>query len=109
MTTNMKRNIGLRIKATRQAHKITQEKLAEKCGITTEAISNIERGVNFPSFETLGTIAQALDSHMTDLIDVMSTVTTPRRTLLEAEAIAVLRSLPEEKLIIVAKMITALK
>lgn len=41
----MKQNIGLRIKAIRQANKITQEILAEKCNLSTEAISNIERGI----------------------------------------------------------------
>ena len=44
----MKQNIGLRIKAIRQANKITQEILAEKCNLSTEAISNIERGIFCP-------------------------------------------------------------
>ena len=44
----MKKKIGLRIKAIRQAAKMTQEVLAERCDVSVEAISNIERGVNYP-------------------------------------------------------------
>ncbi|OPZ76812.1 MAG: anaerobic benzoate catabolism transcriptional regulator [Alphaproteobacteria bacterium ADurb.Bin438] len=109
MKINMKQSIGLRIKATRQIRKMTQEKLAEKCGISTESISNIERGVNFPAFETLGSIAMALSCPMTDLIDVFPKDISRQRALLESEAIAILRSLPEDKLVMAAKMIIALK
>ena len=66
----MKQNIGLRIKAIRQANKITQEILAEKCNLSTEAISNIERGINYPHFDNLVLIAKALNCKLSDILDI---------------------------------------
>ncbi|QEI14335.1 helix-turn-helix transcriptional regulator [Cellvibrio japonicus] len=39
---------------------MTQEQLAERVGITIESISNIERGIYGPSFDTLEKLAIAL-------------------------------------------------
>jgi transcriptional regulator with XRE-family HTH domain len=39
---------------------MTQEELAEKAGISVEFLSNLERGINAPSFETLEKLSLAL-------------------------------------------------
>lgn len=62
MTTDLNYEaIGYRIKITRLKHKITQEKLSEKCDITPQHISNIENGNTKVSLPTLVKIANALN------------------------------------------------
>lgn len=51
--------IGLRAKRARERAGLTQEKLAELIDRTKEAVSNIERGVNLPTIETLERICGA--------------------------------------------------
>lgn len=46
---NIKELLGKRLKAIREAHKFTQEELAEKIGVSVNAISLVERGLNFIS------------------------------------------------------------
>lgn len=56
----LKKQFGKRLQSLRVAAKITQEQLADKVGVTIESISNIERGIHGPSFDTLEKIADAL-------------------------------------------------
>ena len=49
------------IKLIRKEQKMTQEQLAEKSDITVKYISHLERGLSFPSAETLEKLAVALD------------------------------------------------
>ena len=44
---------GKRLKTWRKQRKLTQEKLAEAIDISVHSISAIERGINFPSSDTL--------------------------------------------------------
>lgn len=53
--------LGERIKKIRQDKKITQKELGEKTGLSTQVVSNIERGVTQPSAEDMSNIAQALN------------------------------------------------
>jgi transcriptional regulator with XRE-family HTH domain len=48
---------------------LTQENLAKMLGLSTSFVSNLERGVNAPSFETLEGIAKALEVSVKDLFD----------------------------------------
>lgn len=41
------------VQAARIAHGLTQEELAETIGVTGKSISNIERGIANPEFETI--------------------------------------------------------
>lgn len=52
--------IGERIKAARKAKKMTQEKLAEKLGVSPQAVSNWERGEFIPEPEHLTALADIL-------------------------------------------------
>lgn len=56
----LKKQFGRRLQSLRVSAKITQEQLADKVGVTIESISNIERGIHGPSFDTLEKIAAAL-------------------------------------------------
>lgn len=60
---------GKRLRALRRANDMTQENLAEKIGVSVEFISNVERGINAPSFETLEKIAIVLKTKYKDLFD----------------------------------------
>jgi len=51
---------GRRLRQLRRQKDLTQEQLAEAVGISVEFISNIERGINAPSFETLERLAAVL-------------------------------------------------
>ena len=55
-------DIGKSVKRQRKAHHLTQEKLADKLGITPQYLSRIERGVVHPSLELLYHMASILDS-----------------------------------------------
>lgn len=92
----MKRKIGLRIKAVRNAAKMTQETLAERCNISVEAVSNIERGVNYPHFETLIQIAKTLNCRLSVILDDdIDNETNRKRANLEATLIANLKNLSD--------------
>ena len=103
---DMKRNIGLRIKHLRTVRGLTQAALAEAVGISTEAISNIERGVNFPSFENLVKIAEILKFTLVDIFDGVEK--SCKRAMAEGEILAAVKSLPNDKLDLAVKLIAAL-
>lgn len=50
---NVKKQLGLKIKTLRKNLKLSQEKFAEIIGISRHSLSELERGVNFASAETL--------------------------------------------------------
>lgn len=67
--SSLKENLGARIQEIRKSKNLTQEKLAEKIGLDTPNLSNIERGKRFVSAETLEKIAGALNISEKDLFD----------------------------------------
>ena len=106
----MKRKIGLKIKSIRKRTKITQEVLAERCGLSIEAISNIERGINYPHFETLVQIANILDCSLSDILDDDTRIFGNKKRIEDETAlIADIKKLPDEKISMLIKIIEALK
>ncbi|MES2675494.1 MAG: helix-turn-helix transcriptional regulator [Pseudomonadota bacterium] len=63
----LKKQFGKRMKTLRTSAKMTQEQLANDVGVTIESISNIERGIHGPSFDTLEKIAEVLKIPVQDL------------------------------------------
>lgn len=53
--------MGFDLKATREAAGMTQEQLAEKVGVTRQAIGQYETGVNRPSVDVAKAIGKELD------------------------------------------------
>ena len=53
-------SIGRNIRKFRQEKKLRQEDLAEKAGLSTNYIGDLERGVKVPSLETMIEIINAL-------------------------------------------------
>ena len=61
-----------RLRTLRQEKGLTQEKLAELIGKTTEHISFLERGERSPSFEVLFDLARVLHISVASLIEDIS-------------------------------------
>ena len=65
--------VGKRIQYHRDKNKISQEEMSALVGISVAAVSSIERGLNFPSVESLIKIANILDVSMDCLfVDVVN-------------------------------------
>ena len=54
------------LKKIRREHKITQEELAEKIGVSPGTISNIERGLSFPMAETIDKLSSFFNLPVTE-------------------------------------------
>jgi len=63
------KKIGLRIKYLREHAGLTQEKLAEKSGISLDYLGKIEVSINRPGLKTLIKISNALDKEIKSLFD----------------------------------------
>ena len=59
--------LGRRVRGLREGMGFTQEAFAKRCGISVSFASLLERGERSPSFETLVTIARALDIPLSGL------------------------------------------
>jgi transcriptional regulator with XRE-family HTH domain len=62
------KTIGKAVRDSRRALKLTQAELAEAIGKTPDAISQIERGVNVPSVETVAALSKELSVSIDNLI-----------------------------------------
>lgn len=62
---------GRTLRQLRLQRKMTQEDLAEGAGVSVDLISNIERGINAPSFDTLEKLARTLGVPIKTLFDFM--------------------------------------
>jgi len=63
-----RRLLGEAVRAKRKDVGYSQEKLAERAGISTVFVSRIERGVESPSVDNLLKIAKALGAQVRDLV-----------------------------------------
>ncbi|MDO5436709.1 MAG: helix-turn-helix transcriptional regulator [bacterium] len=58
---NIKKLLGKRLQEIRKTRKLTQEQVAERVGMETSSISNVENGKYYPSAENLDKILNILD------------------------------------------------
>ena len=63
------KSIGKRIKYLRERKGLTQEKLAEKAGLSLDFVGKIEVSINKPGLKSLIKIANALDVHLKELFN----------------------------------------
>jgi Predicted transcriptional regulators len=61
--------LGENIQTIRKLHGIKQQELADKIGINLQSLSKIERGVNYPSYETLDRIINILGVTPNELLN----------------------------------------
>lgn len=64
-----RRLLGEAIRAERRKAAVSQEKLAEKAGLSTVFISRVERGKESPSVDSLVKIARALGVRVRELVN----------------------------------------
>jgi transcriptional regulator with XRE-family HTH domain len=62
-------NVGPRIRAIREQHGLSLRALAERCSLSVNAISLIERGENSPTVSSLHMLATALGVKITDFFE----------------------------------------
>ncbi len=62
-------SIGKRIKQLREERNLTQEKLAEKSGLSIDYIGKIEVNINQPGLKALIKIADALKVQLKEIFD----------------------------------------
>ena len=63
------KKIGKNIKSLREKSGLTQEKLAEKSGISLDYLGKIVVNINKPGLKTLIKISNALDVHIKRILD----------------------------------------
>ncbi len=70
MRSNAKlpRQLGNRVQKLRKQSNLTQEKLAEKIGVSRAYMGYIEQGRNTPSLEVLQKIAKSLGVKVKDIL-----------------------------------------
>ncbi len=68
----MKKHMGLKVKIMRERAKLTQEQLAEECGVSWRTISNLERGLVVPDLTMLRSIAQKFNASVDDMLELKS-------------------------------------
>lgn len=111
MTFDLKKSIGLKVRTARQREKLTQEELGARIGRTPESISNIERGLQSPSIETLVELGQALGIPASELLEGIEPVDaqrSPRRIELELRLRDIARSLSDRALAVAVAQTDAL-
>ena len=69
MDDSIEKGIGKRIKQLRKNYGLSMRDLAQKCGLSANAISLIERGENSPTISSLKRISEALGISINDLFE----------------------------------------
>ena len=101
--------IGKRIQGWRKQRKLTQEKFASLIERSTDAISMIERGINFPSRETLEKMSKVLNIPIKDfLLNADETGDLTERDITISQIIGLLHSLDDKSLKMALKHIEIL-
>lgn len=110
MAESTKLTIGERLRAYRKAAALSQEDLAAMVKLSPESLSNIERGRQVPSLDTIRRLALALSRNPLDLVPELNhePALEPGRAELEADAAASLRALSLAELRTVAAMLSGL-
>jgi transcriptional regulator with XRE-family HTH domain len=65
----MLRRLGARVKLLRRERRLTQEELAERAGLTSKFVGEVERAESNPSAASLARMAGALSVSMGDLFE----------------------------------------
>lgn len=106
----MKSALAARLRDARRQAKLSQEELAEKVGRSVDGISNIERGINLPSLDTLIDICGALSISAAVLVEeLQSPAKSPERQELEWRLRSLCHDLPETDLPLAIDLIAAVR
>jgi transcriptional regulator with XRE-family HTH domain len=109
MVDTLKQALGLRVQAARRRAKLTQEALAEKIGRTPESVSNIERGLQLPTIETLADLARVLSVPLPELVESLTErKVAPERLRIELQLRESARGLSDNDLKIALELVEVL-
>lgn len=101
--------IGLKVKCFRKNKKISQNKLAEKCNVTWNTISNIERGVYKTDLVLLYKIAKLLSVPFKNFFDIEAeTKKDGNRLETEARIIAILTNISDKQIADIERVMNAM-
>lgn len=70
MKENIKKYLGLKVKALRENARLTQEELASVCDVSWRTISNLERGLVIPDLLMLIKISQRFGIGIDDMLNI---------------------------------------
>ena len=97
------------MRVARQRLRLTQEELAARIKRTPESVSNIERGQQLPSVETLVDLGRVLNVPMSEFFgDDGRSPVSPERARLEAELRQIGRTLSDRDLAIAVAQVAVL-
>ncbi|MBQ7603836.1 MAG: helix-turn-helix transcriptional regulator [Clostridia bacterium] len=102
--------IGARIRRYRIMRKLSQEELAEKCGLHPSYIGQVERGEKNATIESINRITEGLSIPLERLFEKMDEATA-KDTNYPAEAYRLVQSVPvcdQEKIIVILRSIVAI-
>lgn len=107
---SLKIRFGARLRQIRQQRDLSQEKLAELTRLSTDAISNLERGVSVPGLDTVEVLRAALDVPIWELLDFLADGDTPdpKRQRLEEALLGAARQLDLPHLEVAVAQVEAL-
>lgn len=98
--------VGGRIRAIRKSRGLTQEDLAARIGRSVSTLSELERGIGKPSFDTLLLLASALGVPARDFFaPTASTADSPDRAALYGELVDAARTLPPDLLNLTVRIV----
>lgn len=96
--TDLRGQVGARLKQLRTARRLTQEALAERAGLSYKFIGEVERGRGNPTLTTLGALSDALGVGIVDLLGIATEEgprLTSRQAMLVRDALASIETLVE--------------
>lgn len=77
MPEDVRRQLGLAVRAERLRRGLSQEELAERAGLDRTYVSGLERGTRNPSLTTQHKVADALGVPLADLLASADTAAEP--------------------------------
>ncbi|TGU95010.1 XRE family transcriptional regulator [Mesorhizobium sp. M00.F.Ca.ET.151.01.1.1] len=101
-------NFGMILKELRKLRGLTQDDLASRTGRSLDAVSQWERGVNWPSFETLIRLSEALDVPVENFFEQNMANRSGDRLKKEVEARLLLGDLADGDLVVAVEQLRAL-
>ena len=76
--STFREDFGATIRQIRKSKNLKQDKVAEKSGLTTSYISDIERGVANPKLDTIEALAMGLGVSAQELFNFTARTATPK-------------------------------
>jgi transcriptional regulator with XRE-family HTH domain len=98
MKIDLKRQIGVRVRAAREKAGLTQEELAHLVNRDKDSVSLIERGRTVPTLQMLLDLSAGLKIGLLDLVPTEPVRKSEKRLKLEAEVIGLLADLSDDRL-----------